>query len=104
MAARWPTPTARPAHNERVESVPRWHPTLSRPGVVAVVVVLLAVGVAAVARLRPDPAAEPGLRIAVVRLLERDATLAPTTDPRARAEQAAAVGELWEHAAQASKA
>lgn len=55
---------------------------------------------------RPDPAAEPGVRAAVVLLLEADARIVPlpaVADLGARAERAALVRWVWDDAAQAER-
>ena len=55
---------------------------------------------------RPDPAAEPGVRLAAVLLLEADARIVPLPAPvelGTRAERAALVRSVWDDAAQADR-
>ncbi|MFZ0160697.1 MAG: hypothetical protein WAL50_16835, partial [Kineosporiaceae bacterium] len=68
-------------------------PKVSRGAVAASLMVLLAVGLTQWSQRRSDPAAEPGVRIAAVLLLEADAriTAGPATTAGERAERAALV-------------
>jgi hypothetical protein len=76
----------------------------ARPGPILVGVLLLAaVGITQWLQRRPDPAAEPGVRIAAVLLLEADAALRPSADPGQRAEQAALLRRTWDDAAAAAR-
>jgi hypothetical protein len=67
--------------------------------------VLLAVGLTQWSQRRSDPAAEPGVRIAAVLLLEADAriTAGPATTAGERAERAALVRRTWDDAAQEAR-
>jgi hypothetical protein len=80
-------------------------PKVSKGVVATSLMVLLAVGLSQWSQRRNDPAAEPGVQIAVVLLLEADARIAAVaaTTPGERAERAALVRRTWDDAAQQSR-
>jgi len=80
-------------------------PKVSKGAVAASLMLLLAVGLTQWSQRRSDPAAAPGVKIAVVLLLEADARIASAaaTAPGERAERAALVRQTWDDAAQQAR-
>jgi len=72
---------------------------------VLLVLVLALVATTQWLRVRPDPAAEPGLRVAVLLLMQADAriTTMRRADLGARAERAALVRTIWDDASRADR-